>query len=302
VVGTPLTLSGTVVPTNATNKDITWSLVSGSATIAGNTITATAAGTIVVRATIVDGLGIEYDYTQTFNITATTAGGGTTRPPTGGGGGLTIPEVQPPLADVPEDDPALICARELHKLGLFLGIGDNPDGTPNFDLNGPLTRIQALILTIRLLGLEEEALAFEGPNPFTDVQAWAVPYAAFGYEQGITNGVSADKFAPDLPVTCQQFTAFQLRVLGYNEKLGDFEYAKTLDKALEVGLYTQPILSHLNLGAFLRGKAAIAMAEALLTRVKGSDTVRLIDTLVEVELFPQTDADAFALVIRAIKW
>ena len=74
-------------------------------------------------------------------------------------------------------------ANELYKLDLFLGTGTDSDGYPIFELETPLTRIQALILTIRLLGLEDEALAFDGENPFTDVPCWAVPYAAFGYDR-----------------------------------------------------------------------------------------------------------------------
>jgi endo-1,4-beta-xylanase len=56
VVGMPLTLSGTVSPANATNKTIVWSLVSGPGTISGNTLTPTGSGTIIVRATIANGI------------------------------------------------------------------------------------------------------------------------------------------------------------------------------------------------------------------------------------------------------
>jgi len=70
-VGTPLTLSGDVVPANATNKTIVWSLASAGntgAVISGDTFSATAAGTAVVTATITDGI-VSGDYTQDFPIT-----------------------------------------------------------------------------------------------------------------------------------------------------------------------------------------------------------------------------------------
>ena len=70
--GTPLTLTGTVVPNNATNRTIIWNVQSArttGATISGNTLNTTAAGTITVRATITNGLTVSSNYTQNFNIT-----------------------------------------------------------------------------------------------------------------------------------------------------------------------------------------------------------------------------------------
>ena len=67
-MGTPLVLTGTVVPSNATNKTITWSVKdSGStgANIAGNTLTATAIGTAVVTAKVAGSSG---DFTKDFII------------------------------------------------------------------------------------------------------------------------------------------------------------------------------------------------------------------------------------------
>jgi endo-1,4-beta-xylanase len=74
--GTALTLTGTVTPANATNKTITWSVKSGTATISGNSLTASAAGTVVVTATIANGSTVSSNYTQDFNITISAGGGG----------------------------------------------------------------------------------------------------------------------------------------------------------------------------------------------------------------------------------
>ena len=75
IVGTPLTLSGTVTPSNATNKTIVWSVFtagSTGATITGSTLTATAAGTVTVRATITNGTAVGTNYTQVFPIIVST--------------------------------------------------------------------------------------------------------------------------------------------------------------------------------------------------------------------------------------
>ncbi len=69
---TPLQLTGTVEPTNATNQTITWSVKDAGttgATISGNTLSTTAAGTVVVTATITNGLTESTNYTKDATIT-----------------------------------------------------------------------------------------------------------------------------------------------------------------------------------------------------------------------------------------
>jgi len=71
-VGTALVLSGTVTPANATNMTIGWSVSPANTLtgvgVSGNTLTATTAGTAVVRATIANGLAVGTDYSKDFNI------------------------------------------------------------------------------------------------------------------------------------------------------------------------------------------------------------------------------------------
>ena len=78
IAGTPLQLTATVVPENATSRAIIWTLVN-----AGNTqaqldqdtfvLTASAAGTVTVLATIPSGLAPGVDFTEEFEITVTLA-------------------------------------------------------------------------------------------------------------------------------------------------------------------------------------------------------------------------------------
>ena len=63
-----ITLSPTITPGNASNRNITWSVVNGEATISGNNFTPRAAGIVRIRATIVNGLGVGSNYTQDFDI------------------------------------------------------------------------------------------------------------------------------------------------------------------------------------------------------------------------------------------
>jgi len=82
--GTPLTLTGTVVPSDATYKSIKWEVNNAGATgavISGNTLSTTSAGTVVVTASITDGVSPGVNLTKNFTISVKAAGGG------GGGGG-----------------------------------------------------------------------------------------------------------------------------------------------------------------------------------------------------------------------
>lgn len=92
-VNTDLILKGTVSPANATNSTIIWSIEeanSTGATISGNTLKATAAGSATVKATVVNGLGIGRDYTKTFVITVNKESVETYRITAGAGTGGSI--------------------------------------------------------------------------------------------------------------------------------------------------------------------------------------------------------------------
>ena len=76
IAGIPLVLAGTVLPVDAANKTIVWSVQSAGttgATISEITLNTTAAGTVTVRATIANGSSETSDYTQDFNIAVTLA-------------------------------------------------------------------------------------------------------------------------------------------------------------------------------------------------------------------------------------
>ena len=73
--GVPLTLSATVVPNNATNQTITWSVQNtggtGATITSGNVLNTASAGTVTVRATITNGATATANFTQDFSITVT---------------------------------------------------------------------------------------------------------------------------------------------------------------------------------------------------------------------------------------
>jgi hypothetical protein len=100
-VGTALTLTGTVEPSNATNQVIVWSIKTQggtSSTLSGNSVTATAEGTLTVTATITDGTAVGTDYTKDFSITFIVPVSNITGVPSAGAVGIELdlnPAVDP---------------------------------------------------------------------------------------------------------------------------------------------------------------------------------------------------------------
>ena len=105
-------------------------------------------------------------------------------------------------------------AQSLKFLSLFRGT-DNAFGE-GFDLENEPTRIEALIMLIRLLGEEKEALACTGTHPFTDVPEWCNSYVAYAYEKGYSNGVGGDQFGTYIKASAVMYMEFVLRALGYS--------------------------------------------------------------------------------------
>jgi hypothetical protein len=191
------------------------------------------------------------------------------------------------LSDMPE---ARRAAVQLYNLGLFVGYGNDADGQPVFGLDQRLTRMEALAIVMRLMGLESEAEAYTGDIPFTDVPYWGYGYAGVAYSLGLTVGVddAHTLFDPGADVTATQFSAFMLRALQYTEAGGDFSYAGALDKAKDIGLITDGI----NTGEFVRGDAVIEMANALVSNINNSG-LTLIDQLAVRNIISGEQATAF---------
>ena len=110
------------------------------------------------------------------------------------------------------DYPAMAAA--LKTISLFRG-SDTGYGE-GFDLEKAPTRMEALIMLIRLLGEESEALTCTAYQPFADVPDWAEPYAAYAYAKGYTNGVEPTMFGTTMSASAEMYTEFLLRALRYS--------------------------------------------------------------------------------------
>ena len=178
-------------------------------------------------------------------------------------------------------------AQRLHSLGLLRGSGTLPDGSPDFELERPASRVEALVMLIRLLGREEEALAGTWTHPFTDVPAWAEPYAGFAYENGLTRGVSETLLGGDSEATRQMYLTFVLRALGYFDAQGDFSWQAPEVLAQQLGLINDSPAPQV----FLRGDMATISAYALRAAQK-EDGRPLCESLIERGVFSRPDYDS----------
>lgn len=138
-------------------------------------------------------------------------------------------------------------AESLADLGVFVGTGSG------FELDRAPTRIEGLVMLIRLLGVEEEAKAMQGAElPFNDVPKWASGYVAYAYENGLTNGLNKVQFGSTNKMDAKAFMTFLLRSLGYNDQAGDFSYNNALSYAQSIDLVNDNLYSTMNNTTFLR--------------------------------------------------
>lgn len=183
---------------------------------------------------------------------------------------------------------AVQAANDLNAIGLFNGVGLNADGTPNFDLDRSMTRAEAVTMLVRLLGKEDEAKNNKWSTPFTDVAEWAKPYVGYAYANKLTNGTGATTFSGTAKVSATQYLTFVLRALGYNSNV-DFQWDKAWELTDKLGITAGEYYPNCK---FERGDAVIVSASALLSAMKGRDSL-LVDTLVESGAVIASSAEQF---------
>ncbi len=146
-------------------------------------------------------------------------------------------------------------------------------GSPaeGLQLQKSLTRAEAAVLLLRVVGGENEADGSAKQAPFTDVPDWAAPAVSYLWAMGMVNGQTAVLYGSDDTVTAPQFYAMLLRALGYSEKAGDFAYADTLAFAADIRLIPAEELTYLQSAAslFTRDDACFAAYRALRHPGKG---------------------------------
>ena len=163
--------------------------------------------------------------------------------------------------------------------GSFTGYGEG------FDLELSPTRLQALIMFIRVLGEEEQALAWTGTTHFTDISKGsdAEKYVGYAYEKGYTNGYSATQFKPGNPVNAGQYTEFVLRAMGYSSA-ANTDLSDTLLRAEQAGVLTSGETARLQMEKFRRADLVYISYYALYAQLPDSWNT-LADALMDKGVF-----------------
>ncbi len=181
-------------------------------------------------------------------------------------------------------------AEKAETLGILLGEGDGV--TADYLAKAP-TRLQAAIISLRLRGLEDEALAFEGTENFADASdiPWAGGQAITAYlyanpELGwIGDGTN---FMPNEPITAQQYVKVMLESLGYAQGT-EFAWEEVFAYATSVGL------DDLSEGTVMtNNQLAVGMVEALSATTSTGET--LLDKLIAAGAITEAKAIAAGLV------
>ena len=216
-VGDTETLTPTITPDNATNKNVTWSSDDTSvATVdASGLVTAVARGTAVITATAADGSGASASCTVTvssylppanpnYRITVEATQGGTvTADPTAAKAGATVT-----LTPVPDRGYQVGSVAVTDRFGNAVAVTEQADGTYTFTMpNGQVT------VTVTFA---------EAPLPFPDVAEgdWFYDAVRYAYENGLMDGVGDNLFAPNSETTRAQLVTILYRLEGEPEVSG----------------------------------------------------------------------------------
>lgn len=185
------------------------------------------------------------------------------------------------------DDPNYDYALKLKALGVFIG------SDAGFELSRQPKRIEGLVMLIRLLGSESQALALaDDPCVFVDVPKWAVGYANYAVSHQLTLGKSATVFGSDDPLTLEQYTTFLLRSLQYSDTKGDFTFQNVLTKGYDVGILST---ASKPTATFTRSELAKLSYTTLLLPIKQS-TTSLAQYLVNLNVMDKTTAIAIQVI------
>ncbi|MEL7656270.1 MAG: transglutaminase-like domain-containing protein [Bacillota bacterium] len=174
------------------------------------------------------------------------------------------------------------------------------DGT-SYGLENNTTRMEGTIILIRLLGKESEAQQMQSlPCQFTDVPKWAVGYANYAYATNISKGISDTLFGTKNLMTAQQFNTLLLRVIGYDDSLGDFHWNDAVDKANELGILPEDLTQNYEYGTDYTKRDLIETSFCYLEAEYKNQEISMIDQLVEAGVISAVLAGDYGLT--ELKW
>lgn len=187
-------------------------------------------------------------------------------------------------------------ADALKSLSLLQGTGTGFGS--GYDLERKPTRVEAIVMFIRLLGEEDAALACTAKQPFSDVAPWADRYVAYACEKGYSNGAGGGKFASAREITAKEYVEFVMRALKYSST-AHTDLSTTLNDAKNTGVLTAGEYQLLTSEPLLRAHVVYLSYYALSTPVSGSSNT-LEQQLISAGVFTEKSAaQAHTLITTA---
>lgn len=194
-------LTATVIPENATNKNIIWESSDEEVAVVSDDglVTAIAKGKVVITAKTEDG-SVKASVTITVSSNVSYVGGGTGSTPVKPNADAKITFADMKYHWAKSD------IEEMANAGIISGY-KNPDGTYSFAPDKEVTRAEFATMVARALGLEENNNII-----FTDTQNhWAKGYISAMAERGFMIGYDDDTFKPDLLIPREQIIVVAVR-------------------------------------------------------------------------------------------
>lgn len=182
-------------------------------------------------------------------------------------------------------------AQKLSLLNVFKGTGNS------FELNRTPTRLEGLVMFIRLLGVESNAdMLKNDPCTFNDVPSWGIGYVNYAYKNGLTKGTGEGSFGSNDSIDANSYITFLLRALGYSDELNnpDFTWMNADDFGKSVGLIEPELFNHISTKEFTRANVAKLSHNALMLNLKNSQTT-LLQKLVNDGVITEAMAEDFVV-------
>ena len=177
-------------------------------------------------------------------------------------------------------------AAALKQLSLFAGVSDT-----DFALDRAPTRVEAVVMLLRLTGEAAKAEGGTWQHPFKDVPDWADKYIGYAYSTGLTSGEESTKFGTG-DASAAVYLTFVLRALGYTDR-GDgaqFFWDDPFTLARAIGILS----SGVSLDPFLRADVVTVSYAALGATLRDASGT-LADKLIAAGTFTR---EQFDLVYR----
>lgn len=237
-------LTATVLPDNATNKNVTWSTSDASvATVENGVVRATGRGTATITVTTEDGgftAGCTVTVSRystgggptTYAVTAPDAENGTVRvSPSRASRGTTVT-----ITVTPDEGYELESLTVLDSRDNEITLTDKGDGKYTFTMPSGRVTVEASFAEIA-----------PEPLPFGDVDDgdWFADAVRFVYENGMMNGVSETSFAPNAATSRSMIVTILYRLegepvvdyaMGFTDVAGDAYYAEAVRWAASEGI------------------------------------------------------------------